>query len=58
MYDATESSLSYDFYDSAKARRARKKLGEAEAYKIVENIYREVLPQIEFGDSESSRRKG
>jgi hypothetical protein len=47
MYDATESSLGYDFYDSGQARRARKKLGEAAAYKIVDDVYREVGPQIE-----------
>jgi excisionase family DNA binding protein len=47
MQNATESSHSYDFYDSAQTRRSRKKLGEAESHKIVENVYREVLPQIE-----------
>jgi AAA domain len=47
MYDATESSPSDDFYDSAQTRRARKKLGEKEAYKIVQSVYLEVWPQIE-----------
>jgi len=47
MQDATESSHSYDFYDSGDARRARKKLGEKEAYKIVDSVRLEVWPQIE-----------
>jgi hypothetical protein len=47
MHTATESSHSYDFYDSDQARRARKKLGEAAAYKVVNNIYLEAWPQIE-----------
>jgi archaellum biogenesis ATPase FlaH len=47
MHDATESSPGDDFYDSAQTRRARKKLGEKEAYKIVASVYQEVYPQIE-----------
>jgi RecA-family ATPase len=48
MHSATEPSLGCDFFDSAQARRSRKKLSEAEAHKIVESVYREVLPQIEL----------
>jgi RecA-family ATPase len=51
MSDGTESSVSTDYFDSGQSRRARKKLSEAEAYKIVESVYREVLPQIESTDA-------
>jgi hypothetical protein len=47
MHNAKESSLGYDFYDSGQTRRARKKLGEKEARKIVESVYPEVLQKIE-----------
>ena len=48
MHTDIESSPSYDFYDSGKTRRARKKLGEKEAYKIVQSVYQEVYPQTEL----------
>jgi hypothetical protein len=43
----TGSSQSYDFSDSAQACRSRKKLGEKEAYKIVDSVRLEVWQQIE-----------
>src|ERR1700722_19379568 len=58
MHETTESSSSYDFNDSGQTRRARKKLGEKEAHKIVDNVLLEVWPQIESALSKLTEQVG
>jgi hypothetical protein len=56
MREATESSLGYKSFDNPSPRS--KKLGEAEAHRVVEDVCREVLPQIELALEASSREIG
>ena len=57
MQEATESSPSYEFFDNPSARRS-KKLGEAEACRVVEEICRESGPQIDLAIVAAAEKLG